>query len=335
MFNIDNNEEEDVHEIMKKKSLKLAAVALLGVITLAGCSSSKDVATMKGGKITEADLYAELKKESTTSQTLTSMILNKVIEASYGDKVDEKEITKAFEDTQEQYGGKKAFEDVLKQNNLTAKDYKASIKSSLAYQEMLKAHLDITDADLKTAWETYHPSVDVQYIVTDSEDDAKAALKAINDGTKFEEVAKKHSTDTLTNEDGGKVTFDSTTATKPENVSIPDDVKAAAYKLEDGKTSEVITSTSLTTGADSYYIVKMVKNQKKGNDYKKFEKELKEIAENTQMSDATFQQTAIGEELDKANVKISDQDFKGILDAYLPQKEETATSSTEETDSTK
>ena len=200
---------------------------------------------------------------------------------------------------------------------------------------MLKAHLDIKEEDLKATWATYHPSVDTQIIKLDSEDAAKAALKEINDGKSFDEVAKAKSLDETTKADGGKVTFDSTFTTKPEHVAVPDAVKEAAYKLEDGKVSEVITTTDMTTGTDAFYLVKMVKNQKKGNDYKKFEKELKEIAENTQMSDATFQQTAIGEELDKANVKISDQDFKGILDAYLPQKEETATSSTEETDSTK
>ena len=308
---------------MKKRSLKLAAVTLLGVLTLAGCSSSKDVATMKGAKITQEDFYKELTKDKQTSGgVLTGMILNKIVEKEYGSKVDSKEVDKLYNEQQEQYGGKKAFEDVLKQNGLDVKTFKENIKSQLAMQEMYKAHLDIKEADLKETWATYHPSVDTQIIVLDSEEDAKKALKEINDGKSFDEVAKDKSLEQATKEDGGKVTFDSTYTTKPEMVSIPDTVKEAAYKLENGKVSEVITATDMTTGADAFYIVKMVKNQKKGNDYKKFEKELTKLTEETKMADPTFQQEVIGKELEKANVKIEDTEFKDILTPYLPKKEE-------------
>ena len=332
---------------MKSKSFKLAAVTLLGVLTLAGCSSSKEVASMKGAKITEEDLYKELKKDTnTTGQVLTGMILSNITDKEYGSKVDTKEIDKQYNDMQEQNGGKKAFEDLLKQNGLDVKTYKENIKSQLAYKEMLKAHLDIKEEDLKATWATYHPSVDTQIIKLDSEDAAKAALKEINDGKSFDEVAKAKSLDETTKADGGKVTFDSTFTTKPEHVAVPDAVKEAAYKLEDGKVSEVITTTDMTTGTDAYYLVKMVKNQKKGNDYKKFEKELKELTEEAKLADPTFQQEVIGKELEKANVKISDTDFKDILTPYLPQKEEKADDSKdkkadkkedkkEETDSTK
>ena len=65
----------------------------------------------------------------------------------------------------------------------------------------------------------------------------------------------------------------------------------------------------------------MVKNQKKGDDYKKFEKELTKLTEEAKLADPTFQQEVIGKELEKANVKIADKDFKDILTPYLPQKE--------------
>lgn len=307
---------------MKKKSLKLAAVSLLGILTLAGCSGGKDVATMKGGKITEDDLYAELKKDPQTATALTNMIIGKVTENSYGKDVKQEDVDKEYKKMEEQQGGKKPFEELLKQNNLDVKTYKESIKSQLAFQEMLKSNLKITDADLKETWKTYHPAVDAQIALFDSKEDAEKALKQINDGTDFTKVAKEQSKEETTKKDGGKITFDSTMKTKPENVMVPDQVKEEAYKLEDGKTSGVITAQNMQTGADSFYIVKMVKNQKKGNDYKKYEKELKEITEQTKMQDPTYQQKIVGEELDKANIKITDDAFKNILDPYLPKKEE-------------
>ncbi len=307
---------------MKKKSLKLAAVALLGVLTLAGCSGGKDIATMKGGKITEDELFAELKKAPEASQTLTGMIVNKITDTAYGDKVDQKDIDKEFDKVQEQNGGKKPFEDLLKQNKMDIKSYKENIKSTLAFKEMLKSHLKITDADLKESWATYHPSVDAQIMMFDKKEDAEKALKDVNDGKDFTAVAKEVSKDEVSKKDGGKVTFDSTMATKPEGILIPEQLKQEAYKLEDGKVSGVVESQNMQTGTDSFYIVKMVKNQKKGDDYKKFEKELKKITEETKMSDPAFTQEVLGKELEKANVKVTDDQFKNILDPYLPKKEE-------------
>ena len=47
-----------------KKKLILAAVSALSVLTLAACSgsSSNEIATMKGGKITVEDFYEQAKQ---------------------------------------------------------------------------------------------------------------------------------------------------------------------------------------------------------------------------------------------------------------------------------
>lgn len=306
---------------MKNKKFKLAAVALLSMVTLAGCSGGKDIVTMKGGKITDTQFFDELKKSATSSETLVNMIIQKITLDDYGKKVDQKEIDKQYAAYEEQNGGKKQFEALLKQNNMDAKQFKENIKQSLAFKEMLKSHIKITDADLKETWKTYHPQVETQIMSFDSKEDAEKALKKVNDGEDFAKIAKSDSHDTTTKEDGGKVKFDSTATTEPAGVTVPAEVKEAAYKLEDGKVSDLITVQNQQTGADVYYIVKMVKNKQKGNDYKPYEKELKEIFEQTKMADATFQQEVIGEELDKANVKIKDNQYKDILTPYLPQKE--------------
>lgn len=306
---------------MKNKKFKLAAVALLSMVTLAGCSGGKDIVTMKGGKITDTQFFDELKKSATSSETLVNMIIQKITLDDYGKKVDQKEIDKQYAAYEEQNGGKKQFEALLKQNNTDVKQFKENIKQSLAFKEMLKSHIKITDADLKETWKTYHPQVETQIMSFDSKEDAEKALKKVNDGEDFAKVAKSDSHDTTTKEDGGKVKFDSTATTEPAGVTVPAEVKEAAYKLEDGKVSDLITVQNQQTGADVYYIVKMVKNKQKGNDYKPYEKELKEIFEQTKMADATFQQEVIGEELDKANVKIKDNQYKDILTPYLPQKE--------------
>jgi len=152
--------------------------------------------------------------------------------------------------------------------------------------------------------------VEAQIIQVASEDDAKDVKKAADKGDDFSKLAKDKSTDTTTKEDGGKVKFDSTTTT------VPAEVKEAAFKLKDGQVSDVITSTNASTYTTEYYVVKMVKNQNKGNDMDKYKKELKEIATDTKLSDSTFQNKVIGEVLKDANVKIKDKDFENVLSTF-------------------
>lgn len=73
--------------------------------------------------------------------------------------------------------------------------------------------------------------------------------------------------------------------------------------MKDGEISDVITTTNPTSYATEYYVVKMVKNQNKGNDMDKYKDQLKDIATETKLSDNAFTTKVIGEELKDANVK--------------------------------
>ena len=219
-----------------KIKLNLAAAGAMAVFSLAACSSgSKDIATMKGSTITVDDFYNQIKEQSTSQQAFSQMVIYKVFEEKYGDKVTDKDIQKNFDEAKEQVeaqGGK--FSDALKQAGLTEKTFKKQLKQRAAYDAGLKAHLKITDEDLKTAWASFHPEVEAQIIQVASEDDAKAVKKEITDGGDFTKIAKEKSTDAATKKDGGKIKFDSQATT------IPAEVKEAAFKLKDGEVSEPI-----------------------------------------------------------------------------------------------
>lgn len=308
-----------------KKKLILAAASALSIFTLAACSNSTSatIATMKGGKITVEDFYNEAKTQSTSQQIVQNMVIYKVFTNAYGDKVTDKEIQAKYDETADQYGD--SFESVLKSSGLTEKSFKEQVKKGLAFEAGLKAHVKITDEDLKAAWATFHPEVEAQIIVTASEDDANAALKEINDGKDFGEVAKSTSVDTTTKDDGGTVKFDS-----QDTTTVPADVQTAAYALKDGEVSKVITVAG--TYGNSYYLVKMTKNQAKGNSMDPYKDELKEIATTTKLADSNFQTTVIKEELKKANVKIKDSAFDSALSQFLTTESSSTLSSTAATE---
>ncbi|KAA0692230.1 peptidylprolyl isomerase [Enterococcus faecium] len=293
---------------MKKRFLALAIV--LGAGLLSGCTNAgeKTAVSYKGGTISEQEVMDSLKKMQGADSAVQQLIVYQVFEDKYGDDVSTKEVDSQYDQTKKQLGD--SFDSQLKTAGYTEETFKDSIKQSLAFQEGLKKHIKLTDEDLKTAWKTFHPEVEAQIIQVASEDDAKDVKKAADKGDDFSKLAKDKSTDTKTKEDGGKVKFDSTTTT------IPAEVKEAAFKLKDGQVSDVVTSTNAATYAPEYYVVKMVKNQNKGNDMDKYKKELKEIATETKLSDSAFQNKVIGEVLKDANVKIKDKDFENVLSTF-------------------
>ena len=311
---------------MKKRFLALAIV--LGTGLLSGCTNAgeKTAVSYKGGTISEQEVMDSLKKMQGADSAVQQLIVYQVFEDKYGDDVSTKEIDSQYDQTKKQLGD--SFDSQLKSAGYTEQTFKDSIKQSLAFQEGLKKHIKLTDEDLKTAWESFHPEVEAQIIQVASEDDAKDVKKAADKGDDFSKLAKDKSTDTETKEDGGKVKFDSTTTT------IPAEVKEAAFKLKDGEISDVITTTNPTSYATEYYVVKMVKNQNKGNDMDKYKDQLKDIATEIKLSDNAFTTKVIGEELKDANVKIKDDAFENVLSAFTTTSSSTKDSS-ETTASTK
>ncbi|MGM0165936.1 foldase PrsA [Enterococcus sp. AZ135] len=309
---------------MKKKIL-LATAGLLSVIVLGACSgsSNQDIATMKGGKITVEDFYSEAKKEQTNQSLVRNMIIYKVFENAYGDKVTDKQIDKEYNKQAKQLGD--SFESQLQSAGYTKKSYKEYLKQSLAFQEGLKAHVKITDKDIKSAWDSFHPEVTARIILASSEDDAKEIKKQLDDKGDFAKIAKEKSQDSTTKEDGGEIKFDS------QSTTVPTEVKEAAFKLKNGEVSDVITAMDSSTYQSSYYIVKMEKTSSKGNDMDKYKKELKQIAEDTKMADQTFSSEVIAKELKKANVKIKDDSFENILSDFLTTDSSSKKATTEST----
>lgn len=309
-----------------KKKLILAAAGIFSIFTLVACSSSsQDIASMKGATITVDDFFNQVKNSSDSQTTVQNMIIYKVFEEKYGKDVKDEEVQKEFDTVKEQ--AKEQGTDVdafLKQYGYTEKSYKALVKQKLAFEAGLNAHTKVTDEDLKTAWESFHPEVEAQIIQVSTQDEANTIAQELKDGGDFSKIASEKSTDTTTKEDGGKIKFDS------QSTEVPATVKEAAFKLKDGEVSEVIEATDSTGYQSVFYLVKMTKNSSKGNDMDPYKKELKEIAKTNIQSDQEFIKEVISDELKEANVKIKDDTFKDVLSGYI-QTTDSSTSDSEKT----
>ncbi|MFD1672720.1 peptidylprolyl isomerase PrsA [Agrilactobacillus yilanensis] len=286
------------------KKLLLAFAGLMLVVVAAGCSSNSTVATTNGGKITKDEYYDEMKKSSAGKSTLQNLIITKVLEEQYGDKVSKKAVTKEYNKYKSQYGS--SFSAILQQNGLTASSFKKNIRTNLLTEAALKANKKVTKANLEKQWKSYQPKVTVAHILVAKKADAEDIINQLNNGGDFTKLAKEYSTDTATKNKGGKLAaFDNS------DTSLDSTFKKAAFKLKQGE----ITQTPVKTDY-GYHVIKMVKNPGKGK-MSDHTAELKEQLYTKWMQDSTVMQKVIAKVLKKGDITIKDDDLKDILAGYL------------------
>ncbi|QIL45698.1 peptidylprolyl isomerase [Vagococcus coleopterorum] len=304
---------------MKKNKIAVALVGMVCAMTLAACSPSgnEELVTMKGDKITVGEFFQEIKKDQNVQQSLQNTIIFRVAENAYGKDIDKKDIEAKLDEVKAQFGD--TFEEQLKSAGFTEASYKDSvIKPQLAFDKMLDAHVDVKDKDLESVWADFHPEVDARLISVKDKETAEKALEEINVGTDFETVAREKS-EHASSKDKGAIKFNSASQ------ELPEDVKEAAFKLKNDEMSEIITSKQMDQmgqPVESFYIVKMVKNQEKGTDMSAFKDELTKIAADAQKADQEFIPAVIGKELTKANVKVTDDELKNVLSAFVEKPKE-------------
>lgn len=283
----------------------LAIAGLLMIVLVSGCSGNKTVATLKGGKITQDELYQEMKTSSVGRQTLQTMIISKALDDQYGKSVSDKEVDKTFNTYKKQYG--KQFDQILSQNGMTQKSFKQSIKTNLLTKVAVKKTEKISNSDLKKQWKNYSPKITVEHILVDKKETAESIISKLDNGESFTKLAKSESTDPGTKSKGGLMP-----AFAKDDSSIDKDFRDASFKLS--KVGDYTTEP--VKSAYGYHVIKLVKKPAKG-EMKDHEKELKKEIYASKMQDATTMQKVISKVLKKADVSIKDNDLKDVLANYV------------------
>lgn len=280
------------------------------LVTLSGCSSSdsasKDIITMKGDTIRVSDLYKEAKQfpSQPTNTLLQNLTFDKIFTKDFGKEVTDKDVSKKVKSIKDQYGSQ--FSSALQQQGLTEASFTPYMRTQMLEQAAIDHEIketQYTDANLKKAWESYHPDV-TAYVVSETSKDA--ATKAL-DAAKKDDAGKASFEKTNAE---SKVTFNST------STSVPTEVQTAAFKLKNGEFSDVIESTSSSTGATSYYIVEMVKTSEKGTDMNKYKKELQNVIKTEKEQDTTFVSSVIAKYLKKNNVTVKESAFASLFSQF-------------------
>lgn len=300
-----------------KKKLIISGAVFLGLLTTGCTNSSATVASTTAGKVTQEELYQEMKANYGES-TLQTMLIEQVLAKKYGDSATTKKVNAKFNEVAEMYGGTEAFESILVQYGYAnGAAYKATIKQNL-----------LIEADYKELWEN---SLYFQTILVADEDTAKEVITKLDAGEKFKDLAAEYSTDTTTSENGGDAGFYNISTGTTYDTTVTD----AAAKLNDGD----FTKTAISTDA-GFYVVNMVVNPTStSKTWQDYQSELTEMAVTANLADSTFTTEILTTLLKAANVQIKDSDLENALSAYLTptttsSSAVTSDSSTDETTTT-
>ncbi|KRQ86686.1 Foldase protein PrsA 1 precursor [Caloramator mitchellensis] len=164
-----------------------------------------------------ADMIKSLKEDILTQMINEKLIIQKANELKVvpDDKTIETEVNKLYDDAVKQAGGEDKFKSTLETFKMTVDDFKKYMSNRViiekVYDEVVK-DVTVTDDELIKYYNenmydyTEKPNkMNVSHILVEDEATAKKVLDEINKGAKFEDVAKKYSTDPGSKDNGGNL----------------------------------------------------------------------------------------------------------------------------------
>src|SRR5699024_6163188 len=137
------------------KKLVLPVTLSASVLTLGACGNGSDntgetLIETKAGDVSSQDVLDKMSSDE-VAQNAFQIVLNKVLKDKYEEKVDNKKIDKQVYKQNEQYGGKKKFEEALQQEKTgeTLKDFKESQKTSKYQEEFINDSIKVSDKEIE------------------------------------------------------------------------------------------------------------------------------------------------------------------------------------------
>lgn len=277
---------------MKKTFLAVTLAASLG-LAACGNAGKEVVVTSSVGDLTQDEFYKEMKSLA-GEQLLQQIMVEKILNDKY--KVTNEEIDKELASVKESAG--EQFETLLSQNGLSEEGLKENIRINLLSQKALE-EMEVADEDIQKYYDQASQELHARHILVADEETAKEAIKRINDGEDFADVAKELSSDGSAEKGGDLGWFTVGMMVKEFN--------DAAYALELNTLSEPVKSQF------GYHVIE-VTEKRPVEDYGTLEEKKEEIRE--QLLAQFSMDDVITKLLKDAKVEVKDADLKGAFDKY-------------------
>lgn len=280
---------------MKKWMLALTLTS--GVLVLSACSggSSDNVAQSSAGDITKDQLYTMMKDKIGT-QALQQLLYEKVLSKKY--TVTDKELNDKVAQLKKDLGSN--FQMALAQYGYKDEnDLKTTMKVGMLQEKAAMQDVKVTDKELKDYYNNYQPDIRARHILVADEATANDIKKQLDAGAKFEDLAKKYSTDTGTKDKGGDLGWFGKGKMDP-------DFEKAAFAL---KVNEISGPVKTQYG---YHIIQKT-GEKPKKSFNAMKKDIVTAVKESKLTNDIIN-ARMQKELKAANVKVDDKDLQGALD---------------------
>jgi foldase protein PrsA len=278
---------------MKKWIITISIIA--GVISLTACTqddnkaSSEVVVETKAGNITKDELY-EAMKDKFGEQALQQLVYEKVLSEEY--KITDEELNSKLDQIKADLGAN--FEMALTQYGYKDEaDLKETIRIGLLQEKAAIKDVKVDEKELKEFTANYKPQVKARHILVEDEKTANEVKKKLDEGAKFEDLAKEYSKDPGSAANGGDLGWFGPGKMVPE-------FEKATYALKVDEISAPVKSEH------GYHIIQLLEKKEATPEQIEYEYKVSKL-------DGTVVQDAMQREMKAADVEVKDKDLKGIL----------------------
>lgn len=217
-----------------KSSKKVVALALAGMLALAGCGASQETfATVNGEKIskTKYDSQLDLYKSMIAAQYRLPMTIREsliseqvMLQELKKNKIEltDKDYAVEYDKAIQAYGGAANYSNTIKSLGITDDQLKDSLRYetiSRKHREWFNQNHQPADDEIKTYFEKNKDAlitVEARHILVKTEDEANKVKERLDKGEKFEDVAKEVSLDAQSAQNGGSLGLTSPDKFVPE-----------------------------------------------------------------------------------------------------------------------
>ncbi len=159
---------------------------------------------------------------------MIEQILTEQAAVKAGVEVTDAQVDQYMQDMMAESGGEEAFRAKLEEWGETYEDARQEVRAQLIGMQMTQRVV----ADVPGSTEQVH----ARHILVDTKEEAQHIRSQLEAGADFTALAKAHSLDKSTRENGGDLGY------FPRGILVSSEVEEAAFSLQPGQVSEVITS---------------------------------------------------------------------------------------------
>src|SRR5699024_8166790 len=130
---------------------------------------------------------------------IRQVVLEKILNDKY--EASDEDVEQRLEELKENAGDN--YELILQSQGLTEDELKDDLRLTILQEQLFADGLDITDEEMEDFYEMMSEEVEASHILVEDEELANDLIKELEDGADFAKLAKEHSIDPGTAEEGG------------------------------------------------------------------------------------------------------------------------------------